>query len=466
MPLDIARLIAEHAGENHELHAQHVNPRFARVLRTIGFDRCYVRAQGAHLWDGAGERYLDMISGYGVFALGRNPPAVRQAIEAFLALEFPSLVQLEAPLLSGLLAAELKRRIGRDLDIVYFTNSGTEGIETAIKFARCATGRPAIIHCRAAFHGLTNGALSLNGDAVFRDGFGPLLPDCRQIAFDDLAALEQALGAGDIAAFVVEPIQGKGVNVPRPGYLTEATRLCHRHGALLIADEVQTGCGRTGRFLALDHEPEARADLVVLSKALSGGYVPVGAVLTRREIYDRVFSSLERSVVHSSTFGQGSLAMVAALATLQALDDTGALAHAAHMGAYLQEQLQARTGRCAFLREIRGRGMMIGIELGEPQRPALRAAWQLVHRIDRSLFAQAVTMPLLDDHHVITQVAGHHLDVIKLLPPLNLSRDDAEWFLGAFDAVMARLERFPGPAWDVLARMGRGSFSPRDGART
>lgn len=464
MPLDIGRLLKDSAGQNYPLHAEHVNPRFTRVLRTIGFDRCYEKAQGPHLWDDAGQRYLDMISGYGVFALGRNHPDIRKAIEDFLALEYPSLVQLEAPLLSGLLARELKKRVPDHLEIAYFTNSGTEGIETAIKFARCATRRPALLHCKSAFHGLTNGSLALNGDATFRAGFGPFLPDCREIPYGDAGALEQALATGDVAAFVVEPIQGKGVNIPDAGYLGEATRLCRRYGTLLVADEVQTGCGRTGRFLAIEHEVGVTPDIVVLSKALSGGYVPVGAVLARREIHDAVFSSLERAVVHSSTFGQNSLAMVAGLATLSALDDSGALANAARVGEHLLTRLRDFTQRFEFLKTVRGRGMMLGIELGEPDGVALRAAWSLVHKMDSSLFPQAVIMPLLDEHRIITQVAGHHLDVIKLLPPLTLSMEDADYFLHAFAAVMQRLEHFPGPAWDVLSQMGKFTLTTR-GAR-
>ena len=464
MPLDIARLLADEEGQNYPLHADHINPRYARVLRTIGFDRCYVKAQGSYLWDAAGHRYLDMISGYGMFALGRNHPAIRLALQEFLALDYPSLVQLEGPLPSGLLARELKKRVPDELDTVYFTNSGTEGVETAIKFARCATGRPAILYCAAAFHGLTNGSLALNGDPTFRAGFAPFLPECRQIPFNDLEALEQALASGDVAALVLEPVQGKGVNIPAPGYLGEAARLCRRHGALFVADEVQTGVGRTGRFLAIGHEPGLTPDILVLSKALSGGYVPVGAVMTRRAIYDRVFSTLERAVVHSSTFGQGSLAMVAGLATLTALDETDAIGNASRIGNYLLGGLQQLVGRHAFLKGVRGRGMMIGIELGEPASVGLKAAWHMVHRMDRSLFPQAVVMPLMDDHHIITQVAGHHMDVIKLLPPLNLSQADADTFLSAFSQVMAGLERFPGPAWEVLARIGKFTFTARDGA--
>ncbi len=368
---------------------------------------------------------------------------------------------MEAPLLSGLLARELKQRVPEELNTVYFTNSGTEGVETAIKFAHCTTRRAGIVYCKSAFHGLSNGSLSINGDETFREGFAPLLPDCRQVPFNDLAALESALAAGDVAAFIVEPMQGKGVNLPDAGYLREAAGLCRRHGTLFVADEVQTGIGRTGRFLALDHEDGVVPDILVLSKALSGGYVPVGAVMMTRSIYDAVFSSLDRSVVHSSTFGQGSLAMVAGLATLTAIDEVDAIGNAERTGQYLISQLTDRIDRYEFLHDVRGRGMMIGIELGPPDRRALKTAWNMVHRMDPSLFPQAVIIPLLDDHGIITQVAGHQTDVIKILPPLVLGKKDADNFLQAFDTVMSGLERFPGPAWDVLSRIGKFALTER-----
>jgi acetylornithine/succinyldiaminopimelate/putrescine aminotransferase len=462
MPLDIQALLKEAEGQNYALHREHINPRFAKVLRLIGFDRCYVRAKGPYLWDEAGTRYLDLISGYGVFALGRNHPEVRRALQEFMALDHPSLVQMEAPVLSGLLARELKRRVPEGLERVYFSNSGTEGVEAAIKFARCATHRPAILYCHKAFHGLTNGSLALNGDETFREGFAPFLPQCRAIPFNDLPALEQALAGNDVAAFVVEPIQGKGVNLPEPGYLGAAAALCRRRGALFVVDEVQTGVGRTGRFLAIDHEPGLEPDILILSKALSGGYVPVGAVLMRRPVYDKVFSSLERAVVHSSTFGQASLAMVAALATLRVLDEEGLVERAERMGRRLLQGLEAMVGHYPFLKEVRGRGLMVGIELGPPSTLGLKTAWAMVHRLDRSLFPQALIIPLLDEHHMITQVAGHHMDVIKLLPPLVVEEQDIEDFLAAFEQVLAGLERFPGPAWDVLTRIGRFSLGQRD----
>ncbi|MEO8425738.1 MAG: aspartate aminotransferase family protein [Verrucomicrobiota bacterium] len=459
--LDICALLKAHEGRNYELHGAHINPANVRTLRTIGFDRCYVRGEGPYLWDVEGTKYLDFLSGYGVFSLGRNHPEIRRVLIDFLNADYPSLVKMEAPLLSGLLAEELKKRMPNQLDMVFFTNSGAEGVETAIKYAKCATGRPAIIHCQKAFHGLTYGALSLNGDESFREGFAPFLPNCRAIPFNDLVALELELRRGDVAGFVVEPVQGKGVNLSAPGYLREAAALCRNHGALFIADEVQTGMGRTGRFLAVEHDGDVDPDIVVLSKALSGGYVPVGAVLTRKSIHEKVFSSMQRSVVHSSTFSQGSLAMAAGLAALDVIDRYDLVKKAEHYGNRIGEGLRAMIPRFEFLKDVRWRGMMIGIEFGSPRSLALKTAWTLMHTLDKSLFPQAAIIPLLDKHHIITQVAGHHIDVIKLLPPLVINDEDAQWFLGAFEDVLTQMHKFPGPAWDVIAGIGRMAVTAR-----
>jgi ornithine--oxo-acid transaminase len=460
-PLDIAALIQKHAGENYELHAKHVNPANVRTLKTIGFDRCYTRATGPYLWDVKGEKYLDLLGGYGVFGLGRNHPEVCRVLKEFLDTEYPSLVKMEAPLLSGLLAAELKKRMPNELDMVFFTNSGAEGIETAIKYAKCATGRPALLHCKKSFHGLTSGALALNGDSNFRDGFAPFLPDCRMIPFNDLEALEKELKKGDVAGFIVEPVQGKGVNLPAPGYLLAAQQLCRKHGALFIDDEVQVGMGRTGKFLAIEHDGPVDPDIVVLAKSLSAGFVPVGAVLCKKWVHEKVFSSMQRSVVHSSTFSQGSFAMVAGLAALDVLDRENLIANAAKMGDLIGHGVQAMIPRFEFLREVRWRGLIMGIEFGSPRSLSLKLAWTTCHALDKSLFPQAAVIPLMNKHHIITQVAGHGVDVVKLLPPLVINEADVKWFLTAFEDVMVQMHKFPGPAWDVLTGIGKIALTQR-----
>jgi len=463
MALNIESLLSEAQGQNYDLHNEHINPAFTRVLRTIGFDRNYVRAEGQYLWDDKDNKYLDMLAGYGVFNVGRNNATIKKTLVDFLNCNYPSLVQLDAPLLSGLLAKELKKRMPCSLDYVYFTNSGSEGVEAAIKFARCATGRTGIIHAEKSFHGLTTGSLAINGNDTFKEGFSSLMPDIFTVPFNDLDTLEETLAANDIAAFIVEPIQGKGVNIPDKGYLTEAARLCRKYKALFIADEVQTGLGRTGKFLALEHDEDVDPDIVILSKALSGGYVPVGAIITRKWIFNKVFSSMERAVVHSSTFGQGSLAMVAGLATLDYIDDKNLIENAKKMGDLTGTLLQGLSEQYEFIHDVRWRSLMIAIEFSEPKSFSLRAAWDLVHKLNKNLFPQAVTIPLLQDYQILTQVAGHHIDVIKLIPPLVIDEEDINYFVNSFSKVMNDLHKFPGPIWEVLSRIGKSVFSKNAG---
>ena len=465
MAFDISEILAARSGQNYDLHARHINPRWAKALGIIGFDKCYERAEGAYLWDREGTKYLDTLAGYSVFNIGRNHPVVRSALSDFMAADHPSLVQIEAPLLSGVLAEELKSRVGYGLDRVYFTSTGAEGVETAIKFARKATGRTEIVYASNAFHGLTNGALALNGADVFRQDFGPLLPNCRRVPFNDADALEEALSAHDVAAFIIEPVQGKGAAIVADGYLHRATELCRAAGTLLVADEIQCGMGRTGRFLAIQHDGGAEPDMVIISKSLSGGYVPVGAVLTRDWVYNKVFSSLDRAVVHSSTFGQGSLAMVAGLATLSVIDDEQLMENAQSKGDALGEALLAMKDEFEFIHDIRWRGLMIGIEFAKPKSLKLRTAWTTTNKLNPDLFCQAITIPMLSDHRVLTQVAGNNMTTIKLTPPLTLSNADVAWFLDGFRDVMERLHKFPGPAWEAIYRIAKNALNANTASR-
>lgn len=447
MTTDIRQLLEAHSGKQHELYARHVNPQFVRVLRTIGFDRDYVRAEGPLLFDAEGNDYLDMLAGYGVFALGRAHPKVRKALHDALELSYPNMIQMDAPLAAGLLAERLLTHMPSGVDTVFFTNSGTEANEGAIKFARRAIGKDRIVFWDHAFHGLTTGSLSLNGGNEFRKGFGELLTSTR-IPRGDLEALERELKKGDVAAFIFEPVQGKGVFVAEPSFYPEAQALCRKHGALFICDEVQTGFGRTGRMFAYQHwglEP----DIVTVAKALSGGFIPVGAICYRRWIYDRVFTDMEHCVVHSNTFGRNIMAMVAGLATLDVIEEEGIVQNAAQMGALLTDGLCAMSGRYEMLSQVRGLGLMIGIEFGEPRSLALKAGWKFVHALSKSLFPQMIVVPLMKNHRILTQVAGHNLDVVKLLPPLVIEETHVARFLTAFEEVLAACHRFPGSAWRV-----------------
>ena len=462
MSRSIPELLLERAGRSFDLHERYLNTQMVRVLETIGFDRSYVRAEGAYLFDDQGERYLDLLSGFGVFAVGRNHPGVVQALRDVLDADLASMVQMDVSLLAGILAERLLATLPDGIDKAFFCNSGTEAVEGAIKFARYATGRPGLVHCERGFHGLSTGALSLGGDPIFREGFGPLLPDTHSVPFDDLEALARVLEEKEIAAFVVEPIQGHGVNVPADDYLREAARLCRRHGALLVVDEIQTGLGRTGRMWAFEHF-DVEPDMVLSAKALSGGFVPVGAILMRRKIFDALFSNMLRAPIHGSTFSKNNLAMAAGIATLDALQGEGLIENAAKLGEAILDDLRALVSRYGFVKEVRGLGMMQAIEFAPPHRLAHRAAWKLLDAAQKGLFSQLVTVPLFKKHRILSQTAAHDLPVVKFLPPLCVTDEDRRWIARAMEDVVGDTENVGGAIWDLGRNLAGAAIRTRAG---
>jgi ornithine--oxo-acid transaminase len=456
----VREILARRVGEEMALNERYLNPQMGRIVRTLGFDRVWTGGEGAHLIDSEGRRYLDMFGGYGVFAIGRNHPEAIAAVEEVMAARTANLPQLGVTLLSGVLAEQLLARAPGSVGAMVPANSGTEAVEAAIKMARAATGRPRVLYAEHAFHGLTLGSLSLNGSEEFRDGFGPLIPGCERVPFGDLEALERQLEREDIAAFVVEPVQGKGVNLPPEGFLYGAQRLCHEAGSLFVCDEVQTGLGRTGRFLASEHW-DLRPDMVCLAKALSGGLVPIGAVLVSREVFDRVFDGMERAVRHGSTFGGNDLAAAAALATLRVLDKEGLVARAERMGALLLELTEPLVERYEVVREVRGLGLMWAIELGAPAGVARRSLWRALERAQPGLFSQLVTVPLFHEHRILCQVAGHRMNVVKALPALVIEEREIRRFAAALEEVLASAEGVP----SAVARLGVRVVFGRSGRR-
>ncbi len=445
--LDISEMFADRQFQRNALHTRYLNEQLVRVLKTIGYDVGFQRGHGQYLYDRDDDRYLDLLSGFGVFAVGRNHPAVKDALKSVLDSDLPNLVQLDLSTLAGILAERLIAHVPY-LDKVFFANSGTECVEAAIKFTRAATGRSQIVYCDHAYHGLSYGSLSLTGDKNFRDGFGPLLPDCSSVPFNDLPALEKALASRQVAAFIVEPIQGKGVNMPDDGYLSSVAALCKRYGTIFVADEIQTGLGRTGRFLAVEHW-NVEPDMVLLSKALSGGHVPVGAVLTRKAIFDKTFDRMDRAVVHGSTFAKNDLAMAAGIATLDVLKSEKVIENAAARGEQIMSSLSAMIPRYELLKDVRGKGLMIGVEFGPPKSMTLKASWNLLETASKGLFCQLITIPLFKEHKILSQVSGHASHTIKLLPALTITGDDCKWIESAFDSVIEASHRVPGAIWSL-----------------
>ena len=426
---------AARAPETWDLASRHLDPSLIDVLGILGFDRRYVSAHGSYLYDAAGRAYLDFHTGEGFASLGHNHPDVRDTLQATLAAGLVDGVQIHYSPLAGMLAEALSRRLPAGLDATFFASSGAEAVDSAMKFARAATGRPRLISCESSFHGVTLGPLSLVGDEFFKEGFGPLLPGCVRVPFGDLARLEAQLSAKDVAAFIVEPIQGRMVRLAPAGYLRAAQELCRRYGTMFVVDEIQTGLGRTGSWFALERW-ELEPDFVLVGKALSGGYMPVAAMVTRREIYQRAVGTLERSYVHQSTFGRNRLSMAAGLATMRIIERDRLLEHVARISAVLRDGLAELQRRYEMIKEVRVGGLMIGIELGAPSSRVALLNWRLIHIASEGLFPQLIVIPLHRDHGVITMAAGKN-DVIKLLPPLTLSDDEAQSFLAALDAVLA-----------------------------
>ena len=446
MEFSIAELIEGNNGNQFNLHSQYMNEQMPRVLKTIGFAKNYVRGEGAYLWDDDGVRYLDFLSGFGAFNLGRYHPVIVKAIKEALDLRLPTLIQMDTPLLAGLLSEKLVSLTPDHLRKVYFTNSGTETVEAAIKFSRRATKRDKIIYLKKSFHGLTCGALSLCGAQEFREGFGPLLQGFEEVPLNDLEALEEKLKNRDVAAFIFEPIQGKGVFVAEKDYLIAAQTLCQKYGTLMIVDEIQTGLGRTGLMFAFEHS-NINPDIVLISKSITGGLIPCGAVIMTEAICNATFDRMDHCYVQSSTFKMNSLAMAAGLATLHVLTTQPIMENAAACGKSLKEGLENFLPKFECFSEVRGMGLMIGMEMVKPRSMKLKMGWNLLNKMSTGLFSQIISMLLMEKHHILTQVAGNNLDIIKILPPLTITHKEVDYFLNAMETVLNEMHHLPGPLW-------------------
>jgi ornithine--oxo-acid transaminase len=437
----LAELLESRSGEDLDLWARTINPQFVRVLRTIGFDRTWARAEGAYLYDTDGDRYLDLLGGFGMYAVGRNNPRVRAALVEALELETPGMLAMGTTLLPGLLAEELIGLAGGRIGRCLFTSTGTGSVEAALKLGRTATKRSRVLSCDHAFHGLTLGSLSANGNDEFTARFQPLLPGFDRVPFGDLDALEAQLRSEDVALFLVEPVQGKGIHLPPDGYLEGAQALCRRYGTLFAVDEVLTGFGRTGRMFAHQHwglEP----DLVTVAKSLSGGYVPVGALLMSTAVHEAVFDSMPHALSHGSTFAPNELAMAAGLATLHELRERRLVERSAELGERLLELTRPLVEEFDVVREVRGLGLAWAIEFGEPKGGS-RITYRMIERAQRGLFAQLVVVPLFTERRILTQVAGHDMAVVRILPPLTLSDADVEEFADALRSTIRDAQRMP-----------------------
>jgi len=432
-------------------YGEYVNPQWVNLLNILDMNVEYERCIGAELLTRDGRRILDFLSGYCVHNTGHNHPAIVTALKDELDKSGPAMLQSHIPKLAGELAERLCRLSGSGLTKAYFGSSGSEGVEAAIKFCRATTKRPGILYARGSFHGLTAGALSLMNDEFWREGFGPLLQDTTAVAFGDIEALEKALASKKIAAFIVEPVQAEaGIKVPPANYLPQAQSLCHKYGSLFVLDEVQTGMFRTGTFLAA-HQFGVHPDIVILAKALSGGLMPVSATLMTEQVYNSVYSSLRRAIVHTSTFSENALSMRAGLATLKVLENEQLGPRATILGEQFRDKLRHALAPYALVKQVRGMGLLCGIEFAPPKNLALRALYEAFHRIHPAMFGQVMVMRMFREKNFLTQICGNNFMVLKAAPPLVISEAHLDEFVAAIRGVIALADSSPAFWTEALA---------------
>ena len=407
----------------HALTTTNLNGKLVESLDLLGYLRDFVSARGVELVDAQGRRYLDFLAGYGSVPLGHNHPAIASAVRAAIDAAVPHFILMAPEALPAALAARIAALAGGELSMCFFMSSGSEAVDGALKLARAVTRRPRFVAAQRGYHGATFGAMAVTGDArleVFEPlGARTLVP------WGVVSAIEAQLKKRDVAAVILEPIQAEGgVNLPPAGYLAEVHRLCERYGTLFVVDEVQTGLGRTGTWFASEREGVV-PDVLVLAKALSGGLVPISAYVTRPELWRKAYGTLATCELHCTTYRGGPLACAAALATIEVIEATGLVARAEALGALIGGKLHAVTAGHPLIREVRGRGLLWGIELAASKdgvAAALIAQWLVVGLLERG---------------IVTQVTTLCPNVIRIEPPLIVEEAHIDKLAEALRDVLA-----------------------------
>ncbi len=439
-----------------EIYRQHLNPRLTNMLAVIGADAPASRAANAHVFDAEGRCFVDFSSAFGSLNLGHNPKRIEAAVDRVR--ECENVILGGVSPLMGALACNLVQLAPTGLTRVNFTNSGAEAVDVGVKLARAATRRPKLVACAGGFHGRTIGALSLMDRRDFRTNFEPLLSGVEFVRFGDIDALEAALGKGDIGGFIFEPVQGEaGMVVPPPGYLRAAQEICRTTKTLFIADEVQTGFGRTGRMFAVEHEG-LEPDVLILGKGLGGGIVPISATLTRESVWKSAGGGTPRSPFQTPTYGGHTRACAAALATIDALIEEDLPARAAALGERLLLLLRDLQARQPLIADVRGRGLMIGIEFA-PVTTGLATAITggVLNRLSREYFCGLVMIELRKRGYIAFLTANNP-NVLRLQPPLTIEPEHIDGVVEALEDTLREIVSFPRAlfqSWQLLFKAMR-----------
>lgn len=440
---DIAAIASLPSKEVMHAHLKHLNSVAARVISFTGLHHQFVKAEGIHLTDAKGRDYLDFISGYGACNLGHEPQEVLNALKAVEGK--PNILQSSLNPYAAKLAELLAGHLPGSLNRVFFCNSGTEGVEAALKLARISTGRKILLSANGAYHGKTFGALSVSGKDKYRIPFEPLLPGTKRIDYDNLEALEGALRTREVAGFIVEPIQGEnGIIVPRRGYLKQAEALCKQYDTPMILDEVQTGMGRTGRFVCAEYEA-VNPDILILSKSLGGGVMPIGAMLSTDRLWKKAYGSRDTCLLHTSTFGGNTRACACAIAAVTTLMEKNLISNACRQGSYLLEKLENLKQTSAILKDVRGKGLMIGLHFERLKGKQTLMEGALSLWVVRQLFHQ---------HRIATAFTLNNYDVLRIYPPLSVTREQITFFFESLSEVLESMNKLA--KWGLVSRMGAG----------
>lgn len=437
------------------LFDRHVNPAFVRLLGTLGYGRIFTRARGTRMWDHEGREYLDMLSAFGSTSLGANPEELTSAMKSFLDDDAVNLVHIGPQVHAAELASDLAALAGGDLEVSMFSNSGGEALEAAMKLARAATGRTRIVYAKGGYHGNGLGPLSILGSSRMRDVFEPLVPDCVEVPWNDTGAIDAALREAKCAAVILEPIQIEaGVLLPNAGYLAEVAAMCRKRGALFVLDEVQTGLGRTGSLFAYEREGFV-PDVLTLGKALGGGMLPISATLASREVWNRAFGTAEKFDLHGTTYSGNAFACRTARTVLRLLQEKELPKRADELGAFFLTALRERVGKHPFVRDVRGRGLILGIELGaEPRTGVGKLLSGVVDTLSRKVFGQWLAVRLLE-RNIVCQPASQQWNVLRLEPALTVTEAEIMRTVETIGDILAEYTELVPLLRDVGQRLGK-----------
>ncbi|MDK2985199.1 MAG: putrescine aminotransferase [Clostridia bacterium] len=426
-------------------YKEFMNPALANLLSMLNFDKKFIKAKGVEVWDENGNKYLDFLGGYGALNFGHNPDYIIEAVKKVQ--ELPNILQASINSLAACLAYNLSLITPGNLNNCFFGNSGAEAVEGALKLSRAVTGNEKFIYCEGSFHGKTFGALSVTGRSKYQKPFKPLIPQCQSIPYGNLELLEEALKSKDVAAFIVEPIQGEGgIIVPPEGYLKKARELCTKYGALLIIDEIQTGLGRTGKMFACEWE-NVVPDVLCLAKSLGGSIMPIGAFITTSEYWKKAYGTAESSTLHTSTFGGNTWACAAGIAALNQLVDNDLSGQALEKGNYLLEKLSEIKNKYHIVQDVRGKGLMIGIEFKENTGSLSKLTGGLSDKLSKEYIGAMIAGELMNKHKIITAYTLNNPNVIRIEPPLIVEYNHLDTLVDALEESLARNNNFMKIAW-------------------